>query len=71
MPGAGRIMARLLLVHDRDDDIAPHAHSAELAAQLPAARFITTVDQGHSKLTREASTVALIADFIAPPAATP
>jgi pimeloyl-ACP methyl ester carboxylesterase len=71
MPGAGRIMARLLLVHDRDDDIAPHAHSAELAAQLPAARFITTVDQGHSKLTREASTIALIADFIAPPAATP
>ncbi len=71
MPGAGHIAARLLLVHDRDDDIAPHAHSAELAAQLPAARFVTTVDQGHSMLTREATTIALIVDFIDGTTATP
>lgn len=70
MPGAGRIAARLLLVHDRDDDIVPHAHSAQLAAQLPTAAFITTVDQGHSKLTREPTTIAAIVDFIDPPAST-
>jgi pimeloyl-ACP methyl ester carboxylesterase len=64
MPGTSRIAARLLLVHDQGDDIVPHAHSAELAAQLPAAQFITTVDQGHSKLTREADTIARIVDFI-------
>jgi pimeloyl-ACP methyl ester carboxylesterase len=66
MPGAGHIAARLLLVHDQDDDIVPHAHSVELAALLPAARFITTTDQGHSKLTREATTIARIVDFIDP-----
>ena len=68
MPGASRIAARLLLVHDQADDIIPHAHSVALAARLPAARFITTVDQGHSKLTREADTIARIVDFIDSPA---
>lgn len=69
LPGAAHIAPRLLLVHDQDDDIVPHAHSAALAAQLPAAQFITTVDQGHSKLTREPTTIARIVDFIDPPAA--
>jgi len=64
MPGAGRIAARLLLVHDRADDIVPHAHSVQLFTQRHGAQLITTEDQGHSKLTREATTIAQIVDFI-------
>ncbi len=66
MPGAGRIAARMLLVHDRDDDIVAHADSAALQARLHGAQFITTAGQGHSKLTREATTIAQIVDFIDP-----
>jgi pimeloyl-ACP methyl ester carboxylesterase len=71
LPGAGRIGARLLLVHDRDDDIVPYAHSAELFPQLQDARLLTTTGQGHSKLTREAATIAQIVDFIDLPSPTP
>ncbi len=71
MPGAGRIAARLLLVHDRDDDIVPYAHSAELLPQLRDARLLTTAGQGHSKLTREAVTIAQIVDFINSPSTAP
>lgn len=66
MPGAGRVAARLLLVHDREDDIVPWTHSADLSAQLHDARFITTAGQGHSKLTRDAATIARIVEFIDP-----
>jgi pimeloyl-ACP methyl ester carboxylesterase len=66
LPGASRIAARLLLVHDREDDIAPYQHSADLHRQVPGAGFLTTEGQGHSKLTRETGTIAQMVDFIAP-----
>jgi pimeloyl-ACP methyl ester carboxylesterase len=71
MPGASRVAARLLLVHDREDDIVPYEHSAELHRQVPGAAFLTTEGQGHSKLTRETATIARIVEFIDPPARTP
>ncbi len=70
LPGTARIAARVLLVHDRDDDIVAHADSVTLYAQLHGAEFFTTEGQGHSKLTREAATIARIVDFIDPPAHT-
>jgi len=65
MPGAGRIAARLLLLHDRSDDLIPYEHSRELATQLPAAQFVTTEGLGHSALTRDAATIARIVEFLA------
>jgi pimeloyl-ACP methyl ester carboxylesterase len=63
-PGAGRIAARLLIVHDSADDIVPHAHSEEMRKQLPAATVITTTGLGHSALTRDAETLGRIAEFL-------
>jgi pimeloyl-ACP methyl ester carboxylesterase len=71
LPGARRIAARLLLVHDREDDIVPYQHSVHLHQQLPGAAFFTTEGQGHSKLTREAATIGRIVEFIDPPTRTP
>lgn len=65
MPGAAKIRAPVLLVHDPGDDIAPHEHSAALFPQLPDARLITTEGLGHSALTRDAATIARIVEFIA------
>jgi pimeloyl-ACP methyl ester carboxylesterase len=65
LPGAGRIAAPILLLHDPADDIAPCAHSAGLFPQLPNAKFITTTGLGHSALTRDADTIRRIVEFIA------
>jgi pimeloyl-ACP methyl ester carboxylesterase len=64
LPGAAHITARLLLVHDAGDDIVPHAHSAALLRELPEAELATTTGLGHSALTRDAATIARIADFV-------
>jgi pimeloyl-ACP methyl ester carboxylesterase len=64
MPGAGRVGARLLLVHDSGDDIVPHAHSADLVRQLPQATVISTTGLGHSALTRDAATIGRITEFL-------
>jgi len=65
LPGAARIGARLLIMHDRSDDIVPCEHSAQLLAQLPAAQFVITEGLGHSALTRDAGTIARIVEFLA------
>ena len=65
MPGVGRIGAPVLLVHDRGDDIAPYEHSLALHEQVPATHLLTTEGQGHSKLTRDAATIARIVEFLA------
>jgi pimeloyl-ACP methyl ester carboxylesterase len=65
LPGAARIEAGLLLVHDRGDDIVPFEHSEALASRLPVARFIATEGGGHSALTRNARTIADIVEFLA------
>ncbi|MEJ0098968.1 MAG: hypothetical protein WDO12_04175 [Pseudomonadota bacterium] len=45
----------------------PCTDSTTLLSQLQGARLITTEGEGHSKLTREATTIAQIVDFIDPP----
>jgi pimeloyl-ACP methyl ester carboxylesterase len=72
LPGAARIAARLLLVHDGGDDIVPSAHSDALLREAGArvgvggrtARLINTAGLGHSALTRDAATITQIADFL-------
>lgn len=67
LPGTARIAAPVLLVHDREDDIVPFAHSQQLAAQLPGHRLLATTGLGHSLLTRDAAVIATVADFLADP----
>src|SRR5690606_35935686 len=64
LPGAARIAARLLIVHDAEDDIVPHAHSEAVARAAPAATLLTTRSLGHSALTRDAATIRAIVDFV-------
>jgi pimeloyl-ACP methyl ester carboxylesterase len=63
-PGVRQIRARLLLVHDRGDDIVPHAHSEGLRPHLPQASILTTSELGHSALTRDAGTISRIVEFL-------
>jgi pimeloyl-ACP methyl ester carboxylesterase len=65
MPGAGRIAAPILLVHDPDDDVVPYAHSTELLPLLPNAELLTTAGLGHSALTRDPATIERIVKFLA------
>lgn len=64
LPGAARISARLLLVHDRGDDIIPLAHCEDLRGQLQRATVITTTGLGHSALTRDGGTIGRIIAFL-------
>lgn len=64
MPGASRVTARLLLVHDGGDDVVPYVHASQLLEQLPQAEVVTTAQLGHSALTRDAATIDRIVQFI-------
>lgn len=64
LPGAARIAARLLLVHDSGDDVVPYVHASQLLEQLPQAEVVTTSQLGHSALTRDAATIGRIVQFI-------
>jgi pimeloyl-ACP methyl ester carboxylesterase len=57
---AAGIRIRVLLVHDRDDDVVPFAHSEQLLARLPQARLHVTQGLGHSGMLRDASTISAI-----------
>ena len=50
----------VLLIHDRDDDVAPFAHSQRLLEVLPNARLYATTQLGHSGMLRDAATVSII-----------
>jgi pimeloyl-ACP methyl ester carboxylesterase len=57
---AGNIHIPVLLVHDREDDVIPFAHSEQLLAVLPHARLLATQGFGHSGLLRDAATITQI-----------
>ncbi|MEO6186731.1 MAG: GNAT family N-acetyltransferase [Steroidobacteraceae bacterium] len=56
-----------LLVHDQGDDIVPFAHSQHLLPQLAHCQLLATAGLGHSALTRDATTIRAIADFLDAP----
>jgi pimeloyl-ACP methyl ester carboxylesterase len=64
LPGVTHIPGRLLLLHDEADDLIPHAHSQQVARQMPGARLLTTQGFGHSALTRDAATIGEIVNFL-------
>lgn len=53
-----------LLVHDRGDDIVPFAHSEQLLPAFANGRLLATDTLGHSALTRDATTIGAIAQFL-------
>jgi ribosomal protein S18 acetylase RimI-like enzyme len=57
---AASIRVPTLLIHDRDDDVIPFAHSEHLLAVLPHARLRATQGLGHSGMLRDAATIAEI-----------
>src|SRR5690606_2044485 len=64
LPGAARIAARLLVVHDQGDDVVPYVHASQLLEQLPQSEVVTTAQLGHSALTRDAETINRIVQFV-------
>jgi pimeloyl-ACP methyl ester carboxylesterase len=57
---AANIGTPVLLVHDRDDDVVPFAHSQQLLKSLPQARLHETTGLGHSGMLRDAAAVSFI-----------
>jgi pimeloyl-ACP methyl ester carboxylesterase len=61
---ADRLGVPALLVHDRDDDVAPFAHSEALLARLARGELHATSGLSHSGPLRDAPTVATIVEFL-------
>lgn len=61
---AGRIALPILLVHDRDDDVAPYAHAQALLPRLAQGELLTTEGLAHSGALRDPQTIATIVDFL-------
>jgi pimeloyl-ACP methyl ester carboxylesterase len=59
---AAHIHVPVLLVHDRDDDVIPFAHSQKLLGALPRASLHATQGLGHSGMLRDAATIARICE---------
>jgi pimeloyl-ACP methyl ester carboxylesterase len=60
-----RLTLPLLLVHDRDDRIAPVAQAERLAAALPAARLVLSSGLGHRRLLADEPTLQRLLAFSA------
>jgi pimeloyl-ACP methyl ester carboxylesterase len=54
----------VLVVHDEDDNVAPYAEGAALAAAIPGARLLTTHGFGHSGALRDAATIDQVVAFL-------
>ena len=69
LPGLQNMHGRLMLVHDDSDDLIPWSHSQALQSHHPVATLLTTSGFGHSALTRDTATIAVMVEFIdsAPP----
>ncbi|WP_460766732.1 alpha/beta hydrolase [Niabella terrae] len=62
---AGAIAARVLWVHDHDDDLTPVKDALELRqAALPNFSFILTRGLGHRRIYRDPHTIAAVLDFL-------
>lgn len=60
-----RLGVPTLLLHDRDDRIAPAALAERLAAALPAARLELSGGLGHRRLLADPATLRRLGDFVA------
>jgi pimeloyl-ACP methyl ester carboxylesterase len=53
------------VVHDEDDNVAPMAQGAALAAAIPGAQLWRTRGLGHSGALRHPETIARVVSFLA------
>lgn len=61
---ARRQSARLLVVHDRDDETIPWAEGAAIAAAWPGAELVPTTGLGHRGVVMDPGVVMQAAEFI-------
>jgi pimeloyl-ACP methyl ester carboxylesterase len=61
---AGRLSVPTLVVHDRDDDVAPAQHAREFAARLRNPRLRETGGLHHSGALRDSATIDEIVEFL-------
>ena len=54
----------MLIVHDEEDNVAPIAQGAALAAAIPDAVFVRTRGLGHSGGLRDADTIRRVVEFL-------
>jgi pimeloyl-ACP methyl ester carboxylesterase len=59
-----RLSQPLLLVHDRDDRVAPLESSETLAAMLPAAELLHTEGLGHRRVLADAAVIQRVSTFV-------
>lgn len=65
MAVVGRLEAEALVVHDREDSLAPFEDAEQLATRWPAARALWTSGLGHFHVLQDPRVVTAIADFAA------
>lgn len=61
---APRIPVPALVVHDRDDEVAPFDHAEELLRSLPRGDLHITEGLGHSGALRDAGTIERVVSFL-------
>jgi pimeloyl-ACP methyl ester carboxylesterase len=61
----GRLAAAALVIHDRDDSLAPFADAEQLAHHWPRATTLWTARLGHFHILHNPRVVTAVADFIA------
>jgi pimeloyl-ACP methyl ester carboxylesterase len=61
---APSVRVPVLVVHDEDDNVAPFAQGAALAAAIPGAQLLATRGFGHSGALRDAATIARVVAFL-------
>jgi pimeloyl-ACP methyl ester carboxylesterase len=59
-----RLAQPTLLVHDRDDRVAPMASSEQLAAELSAGELVRTEGLGHRRVLADAAVVQRVSEFV-------
>lgn len=62
---AARVAAPILVVHDADDDVVPHADGAGIAAAAPHGTIVTTHGLGHRRVLRSPDVVDAVTAFVA------
>jgi pimeloyl-ACP methyl ester carboxylesterase len=61
---ARTLLARALLVHDRDDEDVPYTHAEEIAAAWPGSRLVPTTGLGHRRLMQDPAVAEEVVAFL-------
>ena len=61
---AGRLGAKALVIHDRDDRTVPWTQGAQIASHWPGARLLSTDGLGHGRILEDDAVTRAAADFV-------